>query len=182
MIWQPQHLKNDWVELIPLLPDDFEALYAVAKDPLIWEQHPNPDRYKRDVFQVYFQGALQSGGAFLIKDHSGQVIGCSRFCEYEPEHRRVKIGYTFFSRACWGKSYNRSAKQLMLEYAFQWVDEVIFHVGACNIRSQKAMERIGAEKIGEEVIAYYGEKPQNNVVYRFTKERFDRFFPAIITP
>ena len=134
---QPQHLKNEWVELVPLNPNDFEALYEVANDPLIWEQHPNPDRYKREVFQIYFQGAIESGGAFLIKDSFGQVIGCSRYCEYEPVHRRVKIGYTFFSRACWGKLFNRSAKRLMLEYAFQWVDEVIFHVGACNIRSQK---------------------------------------------
>ncbi len=172
MNWQPTDLENEWVQLIPLQPSDFERLYAVASDPLIWEQHPNPNRYQRDAFQNYFQGAIESKGAFLIQDRSGQVIGCTRFCEYEPDKRQVKIGYTFFARACWGKPYNRSAKRLMLAYAFRFVDTVLFHVGACNVRSQKAMEKIGAEKIGEETIAYYGESLKLNVVFRITRANF----------
>jgi len=172
MNWQPTNLKNEWVELVPLQQTDFERLYAVASDPLIWEQHPNPNRYQRADFQNYFQGAIESAGAFLVCDPAGNVIGCTRFCEHEPERRQVKIGYTFFSRACWGKPYNRSAKRLMLAYAFQFVDTVLFHVGASNIRSQKAMEKIGAERIGEETIAYYGESPKLNVVFRITQADF----------
>jgi RimJ/RimL family protein N-acetyltransferase len=168
MNWQPLNLKNEWVELTPLTETDFEELYAVAKDPLVWEQHPNPDRYKRDVFQTYFQGAIESKGAFLIKDSTGNAIGCTRFYDHVPEKKEVKIGYTFFSRDCWGKPFNQSTKSLMLQYAFQFVHDVIFHVGANNIRSQKAMEKMGALRIGQETVAYYGEEPRENIVYKMS--------------
>jgi N-acetyltransferase len=168
MNWQPIDVKNEWVELTPLTETDFEQLYAVAKDPLVWEQHPNPDRYKWDVFQTYFQGAIESAGAFLIKDSTGNAIGCTRFYDHVPEKKEVKIGYTFFSRDCWGKPFNQSTKSLMLQYAFQFVDDVIFHVGANNIRSQKAMEKMGALRIGQETVAYYGEEPRVNIVYKMS--------------
>jgi RimJ/RimL family protein N-acetyltransferase len=168
MNWQPLNLKNEWVELTPLTETDFEELYAVAKDPLVWEQHPNPDRYKRDVFQTYFQGAIESKGAFLIKDSTGNAIGCTRFYDHVPEKKEVKIGSTFFSRDCWGKPFNQSTKSLMLQYAFQFVHDVIFHVGANNIRSQKAMEKMGALRIGQETVAYYGEEPRENIVYKMS--------------
>lgn len=166
MIWQPSYLKNEWVELVPLQEQDFEELYRVAQDPLIWEQHPNPDRYKREVFQTYFEGAMLSKGAFLIRNINMEVIGCSRFYGHNPDLREVNIGYTFFSRNCWGKPYNSSAKTLMLQYAFQFVDAVIFHVGINNIRSQKALEKLGAIHSGGKWLAYYGETPKENRVYR----------------
>lgn len=167
---QPSNLKNDLVQLIPLSYHDFETLYSVASDPLIWEQHPNPDRYKRVVFMTYFKGAMDSGGALLVKDsQDGAVLGCSRFYDHEPENRQVKIGYTFFARACWGKPFNRQVKDLMLGHAFTFVDTVIFHVGASNIRSQKAMEKLGAVKIGEEEVAYFGEASRWNFVYEIRK-------------
>ena len=166
---QPLHLINDWVVLRPLQPIDLEPLFSVASDPLIWEQHPNPDRYRRDVFETYFKGALASGGAFLIRDVRGEVVGCSRFYEFDSDLREVKIGYTFFARQCWGQPYNRSTKRLMLDHAFLYVDQVLFHVGANNIRSQKAMDKLGAELTGQEDVAYYGEQPRTNFVYRIRK-------------
>lgn len=167
---QPEHLRNKSAELHPLRSGDFEELFAVASDPLIWEQHPNPDRYKREVFSVFFEGAMASGGAFIIRDPSiGTAIGCTRFYDHLPERREVKIGYTFFDRAYWGRSINEAVKNLMLEHAFRYVDQVIFHVGACNIRSRKAMEKLGAVSIGEEDIAYHGERKNRNIVYRILK-------------
>lgn len=164
-------LRNETVELIPLKETDFDALYVVASDPLIWEQHPNPDRYKENVFRNYFKGAMESGGAFLTKDvKTGEVIGCTRFYDYMPEKSEIKIGYTFISRDYWGKKINPQVKKLLLDYAFQYVDHVIFHVGASNIRSQKAMERIGGVKIGEEEVTYYGEKPMVNFVYEMCRK------------
>lgn len=163
---QPTHLHNDVVHLVPLQPKDFEAVYAVASDPLIWEQHPNPDRYQRVVFENYFKGAIESKGAFLIKSTiTNEVLGATRFYDYDAEKKEVKIGYTFFARSCWGNKINRQVKKLMLDYAFQFVDKVIFHVGSKNIRSQIAMERIGGIKVGEEEVAYYGESPKTNFVY-----------------
>ncbi len=166
---QPLHLRNEWVVLRPLQSNDFEALYTVASDPLIWEQHPNPDRYKKEVFANYFEGAMISRGAMLILDTNESIIGSSRFYDHQIELDEIKIGYTFFSRSCWGKPFNRSTKQLMVEHAFQYVNNVIFNIGAQNFRSQKAIAKIGAIKIGEEEVAYYGETPKINFVYRIRK-------------
>lgn len=167
---QPLHLKNELVELIPLQPAHFNELYQVAADPLIWEQHPNPDRYKKEVFDNYFKGAIASDGAFLIKNTvTGNAIGSSRFYDYVPEKSEIKIGYTFFSRDCWGKPFNKEVKTLMINYILKFVDNVIFHVGAENIRSQKAMEKLGAVKISEEQVAYFGEATRLNFVYLIAK-------------
>jgi len=167
--WQPE-LENEIVKLVPLQKSDFELLYAVASDPLIWEQHPNKDRWKKDVFENFFRGAIESGGAYKIIDkHSGRVIGSTRFYGYNSEEREVSIGYTFFAREYWGGKSNPLVKKLMMEYAFKHVDSVLFHIGAVNIRSQKAIERLGAVKIAEEQIAYYGEESKLNFIYRIKK-------------
>ncbi|MGI9138724.1 MAG: GNAT family N-acetyltransferase [Sediminibacterium sp.] len=167
---QPTNLKNEIVWLEPLRQSHFEELYLVASDPLIWEQHPNPDRYKLDAFTNYFNGAIASGGAFIIRDAiNGKAIGSSRYCEYNAAQKEIQIGYTFFSRNCWGKSINKEVKQLMLTYAFNFVERVAFYVGANNIRSQKAMERIGGKKVREEVVAYFGEPSRLNFRYEIYK-------------
>jgi RimJ/RimL family protein N-acetyltransferase len=166
---QPTHLKNDLVWLEPLKQEYFEELYLVASDPLIWEQHPNPDRYKLDAFTNYFKGAMESGGAFIIRDASGIALGSSRYCAYNEANNEIQIGYTFFARSCWGKSINKEVKTLMLNHAFNYVDKVAFYVGANNIRSQKAMERIGGIKVREEVVAYFGEPDRLNFRYEINK-------------
>jgi N-acetyltransferase len=169
------NLLNERVILEPLQSTDFERLYQVASDPLVWEQHPNKNRYQRSEFENYFKGAIESGGAFLMSDkQSGEVIGSSRFYDWNPEKKNILIGYTFLARHCWGKQYNRSIKDLMLDHAFQYVDTVQFHIGALNIRSQIAMERIGGEKIGEIEVAYYGEPSKTNFVYEITKSKWKK--------
>jgi RimJ/RimL family protein N-acetyltransferase len=163
---QPNHLSNHLIRLEPLQPFHFEELYEVASDPLIWAQHPNPNRYQKEVFTSFFEGALQSGGAFIVRDvDTGKPIGSSRFYDYKPLDNEIKIGYTFFSRNCWGKGINKQVKTLMLNYAFIYIEKVIFHVGAQNVRSQIAMEKLGAKKISEEMVAYYGEPDRLNFVY-----------------
>lgn len=162
-------LENDLIKIQPLAPTDFEALYAIAGDPLLWEQHPNKDRYKREVFQNFFKGAIESGGAFLVMDKkTGEVIGSSRYYDAQ-EPNTIDIGYTFIARSHWGKGYNKALKALMIDHAFKFVDKVIFHVGAGNIRSQKAVGNIGGKKIGEVEMEYYGEPNRLNFVYQINK-------------
>ena len=166
-------LQNEWVTMVPLKEEDFEALYKVASDPLIWEQHPSKTRYQRDVFQNYFNGAIESGGAFAVyKTDTNELIGSTRFYDYDEHHRSILIGYTFIARHCWGSNYNRSMKTLMLDHAFQYVDKVIFHVGEQNLRSRKAMEKLGGVLVGKEDKAYYGEAVNPNVVFEITKENW----------
>ena len=162
---QPR-IENFCIKLEPLEPGDFEALYAAASDPKIWEQHPNKNRYQRDVFATYFKGAIESGGAFRVLDNAtGALIGSSRYYDFDEAARTIAIGYTFIVRDHWGGQYNRALKTLMLDHAFRFVDRVIFHVGVDNIRSRKAMERIGGVYVGEVAVAYYGERSQQNVVF-----------------
>jgi len=164
------HLENNLIKLIPLKKKDFEKLYQVASDPLIWEQHPDKDRYKKEVFEKFFKGALESGGAFLILDqNSGEVIGSSRYYNYDEEKNLIAIGYTFLARKYWGITYNRAIKNMMLDHAFKFVDTVIFHIGTNNIRSQKAIEKLGARKVSEIEINCPGEDERLNIIYKIDK-------------
>ncbi len=166
-------LKTENVELVPLQTDDFEQLFAVASDPLVWEQHPNKDRYKREVFENFFQGAMESGGAFkIIEQNTGEVAGSTRFYDYNAEDNSIFIGYTFYGTKFWGSKLNPQVKKLMLDYIFQYVDKVNFHVGKDNIRSQKAMEKLGARKVDEVNVAYFGEPEKLNVVFEIRKEDY----------
>src|SRR5262249_43887909 len=120
-------LAGDLVQLRPLRRDDFDALYAAASHPLIWEQHPQNDRYKRDVFQRYFDGAIEAGGAFAVVDRvTGKIIGSSRYHGYDESASEIEIGWTFLTREHWGGRYNHEMKQLMLDHAFRFVDRVVF--------------------------------------------------------
>jgi N-acetyltransferase len=139
------HLVGDLLEVRPLRPEDWESLFAVASDPMIWEQHPDPDRYKEAVFKEFFREALESGGALVVIDRKIQkIIGSSRYFGFEPEKREIEIGWTFLARSHWGGKYNGELKRLMLDHAFRFVDSVVFIIGPTNVRSQKAVEKIGA--------------------------------------
>jgi RimJ/RimL family protein N-acetyltransferase len=142
-------LNGKLLVLRPLKPEDFDDLWAVASDPLIWAQHPVKDRYKRGVSEALFRESLESGGALVALDSThGRIIGSSRFHGYDPENSEIEIGWTFLGRHYWGGVYNREMKELMLRHAFQFVDRVIFLVGPENFRSQRAMEKIGGIRAG----------------------------------
>ncbi|UKT64044.1 GNAT family N-acetyltransferase [Pedobacter mucosus] len=165
-------LENELISIVPLQEDHFELLFAVASDPLIWEQHPNKNRFEREVFKNFFKGAIESNGAFIVLDKkTGHIVGSSRYYELDVVKKSVAIGYTFIGRDFWGKGYNDALKKLMLNYAFQFVDKVILHIGATNFRSQKAAEKLGAMKVAELEIAYYGEPIKWNFVYEVTKNK-----------
>jgi len=142
-------LKGELIELRPLRTEDFDALYAVASDPLIWEQHPASDRYQEPVFRRFFADAMASGGAFLVIDaKTGEAIGSSRYYGYDETKSEIEIGWTFLARSRWGGAYNNEMKDLMLRHAMQFVGSVVFLVGPDNLRSQKAMEKIGGIREG----------------------------------
>src|SRR4029077_9657172 len=101
-----------------------------ASDSLIWEQHPEPDRYREVVFRIFFRDALESGGAFIIIDRkTQQIIGSTRFYGYDPEKVEIEIGWTFLARKCWGGRYNAEMKRLLLNHAFKFAENVVFFVG-----------------------------------------------------
>lgn len=137
-------LTGKQITLLPLQADDFEALYLAASDPLIWQQHPEPNRYQREVFTRFFDSGIASGSAFKVVDNqSGLVIGSSRYYDINLAERELAIGYSFLARSHWGGAVNGEMKQLMLQHAFLHVDKVWLHIGADNIRSRRAVEKIG---------------------------------------
>lgn len=137
-------LEGALVRLRPMTAEDREALFAVASDPLLWEVHPAHDRWQRDVFDAFFDAGLASGGALAIEDAAtGAVIGSSRYDGWLPEADEIEIGWTYIARAYWGGAYNREIKRLMLDHIHRFVRTATFMVGADNIRSRKAMEKIG---------------------------------------
>ena len=142
-------LSGEHLVLKPLQADDYDRLFRVASDPLIWEQHPNNDRYQDEVFRQFFADALASGGAFVVIDRSdNEVIGSSRYHAYDRNKGTVEIGWTFLARSHWGGFYNAELKRLMLQHAFKSVQRVFFLVGPENYRSQRAMEKTGGVRVG----------------------------------
>ncbi len=163
---QPR-LVGDLIEVRPLRPDDWESLFAVASDPLIWEQHPASGRHREEVFREFFREALESGGALVVIDRKTRaIIGSSRYFEFDAGEREIEIGWTFLARSYWGGEYNGELKRLMLDHAFQFVESVIFKIGSTNFRSQRALEKIGGVVVGRH------EKTNitaEHVVYRIKK-------------
>jgi RimJ/RimL family protein N-acetyltransferase len=160
-------LEGRLIRLRPLRDEDFAALFAVASDPLIWEQHPDSDRYREEVFRRFFRDAMDSGGALVVEDRAtGSIIGSSRYFGYDPDKSEIEIGWSFLARACWGGVYNGEMKQLMLDHAFRFVQRVVFLIGETNIRSQRALEKIGGVRAGIRP----NPSGQDRVVYEITSE------------
>jgi len=137
-------LTDALVELRPTVADDWDPLFAVAGDPLIWAMHPARDRWQEPVFRAYFDEALASGGSLTIRDRaSGTVIGASRYAFHDPARDEIEIGWTFLARTCWGGAHNRELKRLMLDHIHRFVGSTVFVIGAENLRSRRAIEKIG---------------------------------------
>lgn len=164
-------LTGSLVTLRPLRADDWNELFRVASDPLIWAQHPQHDRYKAEVFQTFFDSAMESGGAFAVLDaQTGEMIGSTRYLAYDEANSEIEIGWTFLARRCWGGAYNREMKELMLAHAFRFVDSVVFLVGPQNLRSQRAVEKIGGVREGFRA----NQARADNVLFRITREQWER--------
>ncbi len=163
---QPRLTDGD-IALRPLMSGDFDALYAVASDPLIWAVHPAHDRWQEPVFRRFFADAMASGGALVIIDQrSGDIIGSSRYDRQRVEPGEVEIGWTFLSRAYWGGATNHAVKRLMVGHALRHFDRALFFIGDTNGRSRRAMEKIGGVLQSHRSIDFVmAGAPSTHVVY-----------------
>ncbi|MFM8699766.1 MAG: N-acetylmuramic acid 6-phosphate etherase, partial [Phycisphaerales bacterium] len=166
--WQPT-LAGGRVRLRPLRESDRDAMHAAASDPAVWAQHSERNRHERPVFDRFFDGALAGGGALAVEDAAtGRIVGGTRYYDWKPADRSVVIGYTFLERARWGDGTNREMKRLMLDHAFRWARTAWFHVSPGNLRSQRALEKIGARRDREEMVPV-GGVPSPRVIYRIDR-------------
>lgn len=167
--WQPT-LEDELVLLRPLRKSDHDALFQVASDPLIWEQHPDQTRYRPDGFTAFFQASLDSGGALVIIDKAtGEMIGSSRYNTVPGAPDAIEIGWTFLARRYWGGRYNQAVKMLMMQHAFQYVSQVVYYIAENNIRSQRAIEKLGAERIEDPPEQGLPVKNPDHWVYRIMR-------------
>ena len=168
-------LETERLVLRPLSEDDREPLYEIASDPMVWEQHPIHDRWRREVFDAFFDEGLASGGALAVVDKAkDRIVGSTRYDKYDPEEGGVvEIGWTFLERRCWGKGINREMKRAMLEHAFEHVALVEFRVGDTNYRSRNALEAIGAERTDRYELERYQGKRVVHLVYEITRDAFE---------
>lgn len=171
MIQLQPTLEDDLIILRPLEEMDFEPLYEIAKDPLIWLQHPCPGRYKRNEFAEFFRDSIKSKGALIIIDKlNNKIIGSTRFKTLKEIDNAIEIGWSFLSRKYWGGEYNSSMKTLMINYAFGFVDDIIFYVDIHNLRSQKAVEKIGGHRITQPKFSHLMKEGEQNLTYRINKQ------------
>ena len=163
-------LTGDRLLLRPLRAEDYDAIYAAASDPLIWEQHPANNRHEPAVFKALFDESLASGGALVAIDRAtGRMIGWSRYHGDDAAASEVEIGWTFLARPYWGGVYNGEMKRLMLAHAFAAVRTVLFIVGTGNVRSQRAVEKLGATRRAETRVNATGSE---SYVYELTAEAY----------
>ena len=167
-------LEGETLLLRPLRDDDWDALYAVASDPLIWAVHPGHDRWQEPVFREFFANAMHHRGALAVIDKaSGAIIGSSRYQGLDDaDGGSVEIGWTFLARAYWGGSTNRELKRLMLSHALASVARVDFRVGEDNVRSRGAMVKIGGRLSERTEVAEMAGKPVRHVIYEIDRARF----------
>ncbi|MDA0194991.1 MAG: GNAT family N-acetyltransferase [Bacteroidetes bacterium] len=169
-------LENDLIFIRPLSREDVEPLYQVAKDPLIWEQHPCWDRFKREVYEAFFQESLESKGALLVIDKStNEAIGSSRFKRIDGDETAIEIGWSFLGRNYWGGTYNKSLKQLMIEYAFNNVQNIVFYIGENNLRSRKAAKKIGAKEVTGGEFEHLIKRDGINLTYLLSRKDWHTF-------
>lgn len=169
IFWMQEALQSDTLELLPLMQDDFDELFALAGDWKVWEQHPASNRYELPVFKLFFKEALESKGAYKIKlRKSGETIGCTRYYNLTFDPPTIFIGFTFLGLRFWNKGYNQDLKRIMVDHAFKYVDGINFHVGENNKRSQQSLVKFGAVKTGEETVQY-DKKQVVNFLYSLKK-------------
>ncbi|MEO6302902.1 MAG: GNAT family N-acetyltransferase [Bacteroidia bacterium] len=161
-------LEDNTVLLTPLLPEHFNLLYEVARDPILWEHHPMSKRYEKEVFKDFFKIAISVGSLLIVDKLKQKVIGCTRFYDYNKEDFSVVIGHTFIAKDYWGTGYNARVKDLMFNYAFRFAQRILFYVVTENVRSRKALEKLGA-KPGQEIKREYDGRTLACIVYELAR-------------
>lgn len=165
-------LVDDPVLIRPLCRDDFDALFRISSDPLLWEQHPAKERSTPEGFQKWFEEAMATNKALFIEDRkTGKAVGTSRYREVEEDPTVIEIGWTFISREFWGKGYNTAVKRRMMAHAFTRYEKILFFVDKQNFRSQKAVEKLGGKRIAAPPGSSFEERAVRSFIYCVERER-----------
>ena len=158
---QPTVLEDRGIRLEPLTPDHHDALVAAASDGRLWELWYTAVPRPEDM-AAYIAAALQSQQngshiAWVVREvESGAIVGATRYHDIVPALDRVEIGYTFYAQSRQRTGVNTTCKLLLLRHAFETIGckVVGLRTDGFNVRSQRAIEGLGAKKDG--VIRHFG--------------------------
>ena len=164
-------MQSDLVTLYPLEEKHRDEMYLAASDPLIWEQHPSHDRWKKEVFYDFFDNAIKGNLAFAVVDRAThKIIGSSRYKLHHIEKTAVEIGWTFLARSHWGGKWNGEMKRLMIQNAHTYFSGVLLCIGDSNLRSARAAEKIGALLISDPSHRLFDHRP-NYLTYCISRSK-----------
>ena len=148
-------LEGWGVRLEPLRNDHAPALLEAAGDGALWELNytsvPGPDIASvHDYVRVALDG--QAGGGilpFVVRAH-GTVVGCTRYYDIDASVPTLAIGYTWYAARVQRSHVNSACKRLLLGHAFETLGmrTAYLHTSHQNLRSQAAIERLGARRDG----------------------------------
>lgn len=164
-------LEGESVRLRPLQSTDREALLKAAGDGELWRlwftSVPSTKTVDQYIATALNDQALGLALPFVVEHKgSGEIIGSTRYCNAVAQHRRVEIGYTWYSKSFQRTSINTQCKQLLLEHAFTNLRAIAveFRTHWHNQASRTAIARLGAKQDG--VLRNHSIEPDG--VYRDT--------------
>jgi RimJ/RimL family protein N-acetyltransferase len=151
----PIILEGKHAILEPLAAEHHDALAAAASDGELWKlwytSVPAPDQVKAYVDKALAMRHQQDAMAFAIRDkRSGDIVGCTRFCNVDAAHRRVEIGYTWYAARVQRSGVNTECKLMLLTHAFETLKCIVveFRTHWMNHQSRAAIARLGAKQDG----------------------------------
>lgn len=153
----PVTLDGKHVQLLPLNLEHGEALFrALNGDEELWRYIPVKQPETLADMRAWVATALEEHTAgrrlpFAVVEHaSGQVIGSTSYVNMSYPNRNLDVGWTWYAREHWRTAVNTACKFLLLRYAFETLGciRVQLRVDVRNLRSQRAVERIGGIKEG----------------------------------
>jgi len=152
----PTILAGRYARLEPLEAQHAGGLFTVGRDASIWEWLALDPFVSVDDATRYIEEALASASSraeipFAVIDvASGAVAGTTRYLEIRPSDRALEIGWTWYGVAYQRTALNTEAKLLLLTHAFDiWgAHRLQFKTDARNVRSRRAIERLGAKAEG----------------------------------
>jgi RimJ/RimL family protein N-acetyltransferase len=166
-------LAGEGLLLRPLRAADIDPLFEIARDRALWAQHPVPERSEEAVFRDWMAAKLAAGGTLVAASEGQGLVGSSTYSNLrEEDGGAIEIGSTFIARRLWGSPINQTMKRLMLTHALRHVARVEFLVGEGNLRSRRAVEKIGGVLTERIVVAEVNGRAIPHLVYEVDRASF----------
>ncbi|WOT03845.1 GNAT family N-acetyltransferase [Shewanella youngdeokensis] len=148
-------LVGEHVVLEPLTMAHAPALSIAVCDGELWQlwftQVPHPDDMNAYITQALADESKGEALAFAVRDrHSGAIVGSTRICHWQQQHRRLEVGHTWYAKSVQRTAVNTETKLLILTYAFETLDVIAveFRTHIQNKASRLAICRLGANEDG----------------------------------